>query len=195
MFVEVGSGVPSGTARWTPASVLADPDAGPAPLPRGANLQGPCRAPPASPARGGSHRGRRPCARVSPAPRLAGSRRSGGPGAPGGRAAAPAHNASASVGLQTKGKATNPGLPSLCPPPLPPKAAAEAANTATLAAINFYLVKAQSVPVVSIDSVSGKQITGRRVGAWGAGAHGTGSPPPQLCSPILQNTWGGLGLN
>lgn len=68
MFVEVGSGVPSGTARWTPASVLADPDAGPAPLPRGANLQGPCRAPPASPARGGSHRGRRPCARVSPCP-------------------------------------------------------------------------------------------------------------------------------
>lgn len=50
------------------------------------------------------------------------------------------------------------------PHQLPPK---EAADTDTLAAINFDLVKAQRVPVAGIDSVSGEQITGLRVGTSG----------------------------
>lgn len=66
----------------------------------------------------------------------------------------------------------------------------------TLAAINFYLVKAQSVPVAGIDSVSRKQIrnqgaaSGRLRAGWCAAplARLQGS----LFSPVLQNTWGAL---
>lgn len=106
-------------------------------------------------------------------------------------------------GCRQKEEPQDPSLLRLCPPPLPPKEAAASADRDTLAAINFYLVKAQSVPVVSIDSVSGKQITGLRVGAWVGvrGLRGRGHPPHllplpwKLWSPIGQNTWGGLGLN
>lgn len=64
----------------------------------------------------------------------------------------------ANIRLQTKGKASKPQPAETLSPTalLPPK---EAADTNRLAAINFYLVKAQSVPLVRIDSVSGKQIT------------------------------------
>lgn len=120
---------------------------------------------------------------------------------PGG--AAPSAQSPRPSGCRQKEEPQDPSLLRLCPPPLPPKEAAASADRDTLAAINFYLVKAQSVPVVSIDSVSGKQITGLRVGAWVGvrGLRGRGHPPHllplpwKLWSPIGQNTWGGLGLN
>ena len=87
-------------------------------------------------------------------------------------------------GCRQKEKPQNPSQLSLRPPP---------ADADRLAAINFYLVKAQRVPVAGIDSVSEKQITRLWGGVWGWGV-GDVLPclwacPGNLFSLILQNTW------
>ena len=63
-------------------------------------------------------------------------------------------------GCRQKEKPQNPSQLRLRPPP---------ADADRLAAINFYLVKAQRVPVAGIDSVREKQITRLWGGVWGGG--------------------------